>query len=190
MTQAGAREAGAIHGLRSRWVFGAVTASLRQRLLAFWRRERALDNPDEAWRRSWEVACVLEDQATGEIAGVCTVAIGLDDHERGYGFLRIFIAARHRRPGLGRRMMRTVIEGFQALAREPGAPQRLVATIENRKIEGRGAQRALAHLGFECTGRTARGELLIQRRLGNGSPGPEGRAEPASPGAPVASTPG
>ncbi|HET6805186.1 MAG TPA: GNAT family N-acetyltransferase [Frateuria sp.] len=190
MTQADAGEPGAIRGLRSRWVFGAITASLRRQLLAFWMRERALDNPDEAWRRSWEVACLLEEPATGDIAGVCTVAIALDDQHRCYGFLRIFIAPRERRPGLGRRMLRTVIEGFEALAREPGAPLRLVATIENRKIEGRGVQRVLAHLGFECTGRTPRGELLIQRPLGTRALRPERCGEPALEEAPGVTTRG
>ncbi|MCX7512203.1 GNAT family N-acetyltransferase [Frateuria hangzhouensis] len=165
MTKANANASAAIGGLRARWVFGGINDALRRRLLAFWAREHAIDNPDEAWRRVWEVACILEDETTGDIAGICTVAIGLDDYKRSYGFLRIFIAAGNRRPGLGRRMMRAAIEGFQALAHEPGAPQRLVATVENRKIESRGGLRVLAALGFESIGRTGQGELLIQRQL-------------------------
>jgi hypothetical protein len=165
MTEANVGAPEAIHGFRARWVFGNITDALRRQLVTFWMQEGALGNLDEAWRRSWEVACILEDETSGNVAGICTVAVALDDEGRSYGFLRIYIAAGSRRPGLNMRMMRSVIEGFEALASEPGAPQRMVATIENTKLEGRGGQRLLANVGFESLGRTPRGELLIQRRL-------------------------
>lgn len=165
MTEVNAGEPGSHRGLRARWVFGCITPSLRRQIVTFWTRQRAIDNPDEAWRRSWEVACILENETDGNLAGICTVAIGLDDQGCSFGFLRIFVATGNRHPGVGRRMLKSVIEGFKALASEAGAPQRLIATIENRKIEGRGVQRLLASLGFESIGRTSQGELLIQRLL-------------------------
>ncbi len=152
-------------GFTVRWVFGNITNELRRQLMAFWLREGALDHPDEAWRRSWEVACVLEDASNGEVAGVCTVAIGVDEQHHCYGFVRIYIGASNRLPGFNVRLMRRMIQGFEALAGEPGAPQRLIATIENRKIEGRGGQRLLACVGFRPIGRTAQGEMIIERRL-------------------------
>ncbi|PMQ06812.1 hypothetical protein DyAD56_02760 [Dyella sp. AD56] len=148
-----------------RWVFGNITNELRRQLMAFWLREGALDHPDEAWRRSWEVACVLDDVSSGEVGGICTVAIALDERQRCYGFVRIYIGASNRHPGFNVRLMRQMIEGFEALAGEPGAPQRLIATIENRKIEGRGGQRLLARVGFQPIGRTPQGEMIIERRL-------------------------
>jgi len=148
-----------------RWVFGAITDSWRRQIVAFWLREGAIDSPDEAWRRSFEVACLLQDASTGEIAGVCTVAIGLDEQGRSYGFVRIYIGVNHRHPGFNVRLMRRMIEGFEAMAAEPGAPRRLLATVENKKIERRGGLRLLASVGFAPTGRTAQGELLIERRL-------------------------
>lgn len=59
--------------------------------------------------------------------------------------------------------MERMIEAFTALAHEPGAPQRLVATIENRKLERRAAQRILARLGFVHAGTAPNGELVMQR---------------------------
>jgi hypothetical protein len=154
-----------IHRFHVRWVFGSIDAALRQQLVAFWLKEGALANADEAWRRTAEVACLLLEGADEDIAGVCTVAIRLDDFGRSYGFVRIFIRAESRFTGLGRRLTKHTIEGFSALAREPGAPQRLVATIENRKLERRASQLILARLGFSSVGTAANGEMVIERRL-------------------------
>jgi GNAT superfamily N-acetyltransferase len=148
-----------------RWVFGCIDNALRQQLVAFWLKEKALANPDEAWRRTSEVACILLEGSDRDIAGVCTVAVRLDDRERSYGFVRLFIRPESRFTGLGRRLMRSMLEGFTSLANEPGAPQRLLATIENRKLESRAAQRILAQMGFVPIGTAANGEKLIERKL-------------------------
>lgn len=150
---------------RVQWVFGSVSDTLRRQLVAFWLKEGALVNADEAWRRSFEVACVLWEGDADDLAGVCTVAIHMDEHGRAYGFVRIFIRQESRFTGLGRRLMRRMIEGFTALAREPGAPQRLVATIENPKIARRSGLRLLNKLGFDSVGTAANGELIVERRL-------------------------
>lgn len=155
----------ALQHVQVRWVFGSMTEALRRDLVAFWLQEGALPNADEAWRRSWEVACILQEEGRGHIVGACTVAIRFDDHNRSYGFVRIFIRASSRRVGLNVRLMKRMIEGFDILAREPGAPYRLVATIENRKLERRAAQRILAKLGFVHIGTAANGELAMQRIL-------------------------
>lgn len=156
---------GARPQLNVRWVFGNIDEPLRRELVAFWLKEGALPNPDEAWRRSFEVACVLQDEQLGSIAGVCTVAIRLDDHQRSYGFVRIFIRPDSRMVGMNVRLMKQMIEGFTALAREPGGPQRLVVTIENRKLERRAGQRILARLGFVHVGVAPNGEQVMQRHL-------------------------
>jgi hypothetical protein len=52
------------------WVFGNLTESLRKNIVAFWMREGALVSRDEAWRRSWEVASVLLESESGNVAGV------------------------------------------------------------------------------------------------------------------------
>ncbi|MBB6185919.1 hypothetical protein [Rhodanobacter sp. MP7CTX1] len=148
-----------------RWVFGSVTEAMRQQLIAFWLQEGALTNPDEAWWRSWEVACVLQEEESHHIVGVCTVAIRMDEHNRSYGFVRMFIRPGSRLIGLNVSLMERMIEGFTALAREPGAPHRLIATIENRKLERRGAQRIFARLGFVHVGTAPNGELVMQRVL-------------------------
>ena len=148
-----------------RWVFGGVDDALRRQIVAFWLREGALPHADEAWRRAFEVACVLTEGEQEDLAGVCTVAIRMDDNGRSYGFVRIFIRADSRFVGLNVRLTERMMEGFVALAREPGAPQRLIATIENRKLERRAAQRILARLGFVNVGTTPNGEKVIERKL-------------------------
>ena len=155
----------AVQRFEVRWVFGNISSALREQLVAFWLREGALTNEDEAWRRAWEVASILQEQATGSIAGVCTVALRLDDQGRTYGFVRIFIRPSSRQLGLNMRLMESMIEGFVDLARERGAPTRLVATIENQKIERRAAQRLMAKLGFVHVGAAVSGELVMQRGL-------------------------
>lgn len=148
-----------------RWVFGCVGDALRQQVVAFWLRENALPHADEAWRRAFEVACVLTEGEQEDIAGVCTVAICMDDNGRSYGFVRIFIRTDSRFVGLNVRLMERMVEGFIALSREPGAPQRLIATIENRKLERRAAQRILSRLGFADIGIAPNGERVIERKL-------------------------
>ena len=145
-----------------RWVFGNIPDALRVQIVEFWLREGAVTNPNEAWRRSWEVACVLQEAEGSRIEGVCTVAIRLDDHGISYGFVRLYIRPASRRVGLNTRLMETMIEGFKTMMHEPGAPRHLVATLENRKIERRAAQRIIARLGFVHTGMAANGELIMQ----------------------------
>jgi hypothetical protein len=165
MIQANATPTNATQRFQVRWVFGGVTEAMRQQLIAFWLQEGALTSPDEAWGRSWEAACVLQEKENDHIAGVCTVAIRMDDHGRSSGFVRIFIRPGSRLIGLNVCLMERMIEGFTTLARESGAPHRLVATIENRKLERRGAQRILARLGFAHVGTAPNGELVMQRAL-------------------------
>ncbi len=165
MSDTSSRLMGTHDRFQVRWVFGNLGEVLRQQLVAFWLKEGALSHAAEAWRRAFEAACVLTDGESGDIAGVCTVSIRLDDHERCYGFVRIFISVDSRFVGLNVRLMECMIEGFSALASEPGAPQRLVATIENPKIRRRGAQRILSRLGFVPTGTAPNGEMVIERKL-------------------------
>lgn len=165
MSESNTDAPGTARTFQVRWVFGGINEVLRGKIVSFWLREGALNNPDEAWRRAWEVACILEDASSGDVAGICTVAIGLDEQQRSYGFVRIYVGAGNRHAGLNVRVMRRMIEGFEALATEPGAPQRLLATIENRKLEQRGGLRLLNGVGFHVLGRTPQGELLIERKL-------------------------
>lgn len=148
-----------------RWVFGNMSETLRGQIVSLWVGEGAIANVDEAWRRSWEVAGLLMESASGLIAGACTVAIRLSEEGVSYGFVRLFIRTANRRLGLNRRLMRAVIDGFEAMTKQPGAPRRLVATIENRKFERRAAQRGLARLGFVQIGTAPNGEVIIERLL-------------------------
>ncbi len=152
----------ALPDLQVRWVFGNVPDALRRQIVEFWLQEGAVTNPHEAWRRSWEVACVLQQAEAGRIEGACTVAIRLDDHGVSYGFVRLYIRPASRRVGLNARLMETMIDGFKTMMHEPGAPRHLVATLENRKIERRAAQKIIARLGFVHVGTAPTGELVMQ----------------------------
>lgn len=147
---------------RVRWVFGNVSDVLRAQIVEFWLQEGAVANPHEAWRRSWEVACVLQQAEEGRIEGACTVAIRLDDRGVSYGFVRLYIRPASRRAGLNARLIEAMIEGFKTMVHEPGAPRHLVATLENRKFERRAAQKIIARLGFVHVGTAATGELVMQ----------------------------
>lgn len=151
--------------LQAHWVFGQLTTPLRQQVMAFWLREGALTSHDEAWRRSWEVAAVLQRASTGDMAGICTVAVSLDEHGHSCGVVRVFNGAVYRRSGVATRLVKCAIAGFQALAHEAGAPQRLVATIENPKLGRPSGQRLLATVGLRPIGRTPQGQLLVERWL-------------------------
>ncbi|OOG57255.1 hypothetical protein [Rhodanobacter sp. C03] len=148
-----------------RWVFGKAPDMLRQQIVAFWLHEGALTSPDEAWRRSWEVASVLQEMESGHILGACTVAILLDDHGASYGFVRLYIRPASRLAGFNVRLMETMIEGFKAMMHEPGAPRRLIVILENRKIERRAAQRIMGRLGFVHAGTAPGGKVVMQCSL-------------------------
>lgn len=149
----------------ARWVFGAMTETLRAQIISLWVEEGAIVNVDEAWRRSWEVAALLVESASDRIVGACTVAIRVNDQGLSHGFVRLFIRPASRRFGLNRRLIKAVIKGFEAMVHQPGAPRRLIATIENRKFERRAAQRGLERLGFVQAGRTSAGAVIIERLL-------------------------
>ena len=154
-----------LQNLQARWVFGNVSDMLRQQIVEFWLQEGALTNPDEAWRRSFEVACVLQEMESGRIAGACTVAILLDDHGASFGFVRLFIRPASRLLGLNVRVMETMIQGFKAMMHERGAPRRLIVTLDNHKIERRAAQRIMGRLGFVHAGKAPSGKFIMQCNL-------------------------
>jgi hypothetical protein len=153
------------HRFAVHWVYGNIAADVRQAIVAFWLREGAIGSADEAWRRSWEAACVLRDVHTAAIAGVCTVALRLDDADRSYGYLRIYVGKASRQPGLGVRLVRGAIDGFESMIDEPGAPGRIVANLENPKLAQRGGARLLSGVGFTAIGQTPDGQLLVERLL-------------------------
>jgi hypothetical protein len=146
------------------WVHGCIDAALRTELVAFWLEQGAIDGVGEAWRRSYEVACVLRD-AAGALAGVCSVALGVDEGGDSYGFLRAFVRPGSRAVRSSQRLLVATAMGFERLAGEPGGPKRLVITLENRKLERQGMRRKLARLGFAPIGATPGGEVIMQRSL-------------------------
>lgn len=96
--------------------------------------EGAIPNSDEAWRRSWEIACVLQENQIREFAGACTLRYAWMSKANPFGFTRLYIRPSSRRLDLNRRLMRAVMKGFEAMGHQPGSPRRLMASIENKSL--------------------------------------------------------
>jgi GNAT superfamily N-acetyltransferase len=154
------------HGYRVHWVHGQSSPQLRSQIVAFWREQNALSDAHEAWRRTFEVACIAVDQA-GRIAGVSSVysaqhqALGAP-----YWFYRNFIDPEHRVNGLAQRMVRHTVERLAgAFAGEAGAPLGVIIVSENAKLDAPAGQRQLNRLGFVRLGADQAGRSVWQRRF-------------------------
>lgn len=146
------------------WVFGQVTAAVRKELVAFWLDNGALDNPFEAWRRSFEVACTVRD-TKGHLLGVSSVytAIFAPTGEA-HWFYRTFLHRQARTPGVSIRVLQhTSAQLEAAFSGEPGAPRGLIFITENPKLDRPAAQRILRRNGSVLLGRDASGKSVWQR---------------------------
>lgn len=140
------------------WVWQQVTPLLRQQLVDFWRENGAIQDPFEAWRRSFEVTCVALNEAQ-QIIGVSSVYSG---HGPGapYWFYRTFIREDCRDVGLAPRIFACTHEQLALAYRdEVQAPVGMMVVSENPKLETpagiRISQRAgLQHLGYNEQGQS------------------------------------
>jgi GNAT superfamily N-acetyltransferase len=151
-------------GYRLRWTYGHACAARRAQLMAFWQAHGAVTDPYEAWRRTFEVACIAYDSA-GQIAGVSSV---YSAHYPVLGapqwFYRSFIHPASRLNGLAQRMVsHTVAQLADAFAGEPGAPVGVIIVTENPKLETPAGQRQLQRLGFVHLGVNETGQSVWQR---------------------------
>ena len=71
-------------------VYGEVDESLEKEIVAFWTRNRAINDQREACRRTREVVLVIRN-AADEIAGITSVYVSQLDDGIQYYFFRIFI---------------------------------------------------------------------------------------------------
>lgn len=140
------------------WAWQQVTPVLRQQLIDFWRDNGAIQDPFEAWRRTFEVACVALNQA-GEIVGVSSVysAYGVGAP---YWFYRTFVREDCRDVGLAPRIFACTHQQLAlAYGDEAEAPVGMMVVSENPKLETpagiRISQRAgLLHLGYNELGQS------------------------------------
>lgn len=140
------------------WVWQQVTPDLRQALIRFWRENTAIQDTFDAWRRTFEVACVALDPQ-GQIVGVSSV-YGAYGSGSPYWFYRTFIRQDCREVGLAPRIFTCTHQQLaQAYAGEADGPVGMMVVSENPKLETpagiRVSQRAgLSHLGYNEQGQS------------------------------------
>lgn len=156
---------------RIHWVREHTSTALRSHLIAFWLENGALADPLEAWRRTFEVACVAIDEG-GRIAGVSSVhSADFGGNGASYWFYRTFIRPDCRTIGLAPRMFACTHEQLAlAYADEPQAPVGMMLIADNPKLESpagiRLSQRAgLMHLGYTDSGQSIWHRLFNESAL-------------------------
>lgn len=137
-------------------VFDHVDEALRREIFDFWKANHAIGHPDEAWRRTTEVAIVIRN-AADEVVGVSTVYVALHTAGLAYYFYRSFVRPRDRVYKLAHR---TLLETRRLLEelKSPRKPRGLVIVAENQKLMRKGMRRFLEGHGFRLEGWTATGE--------------------------------
>jgi hypothetical protein len=143
------------------WAFGRLTADVRVALVKFWLVNDAVRDPREAWRRTFDVACIALN-TQGEIVGVSSIYIDrLAPAESTYWFYRTFIRSDSRVLGLNQIIFNA---GFDQLAEmhraEPASPSGVVVVTENPKLESRGGVRILQRNGLKRLGTDHHGQSV------------------------------
>ena len=133
-------------------VFGAVDDRLAEELVAFWLRNKALRDREQAAERAQQVVLVARN-AEGAIVGVSTVYPGRLNPDKRYYLYRMFIRPTDRIPGMMTSMTvatRDYLGGLK-LEDKPGG---IAIVAENPRIMRPGARRTLEKIGFACIGKT------------------------------------
>jgi hypothetical protein len=146
------------------WVWNQTTPSLRSELIAFWRDNGAIPDPFEAWRRTFEVACVVlnaENQIVGVSSVYCAYSVAV---EASYWFYRTFIREDSRDMGLAPRVFACTYEQLAlAYVDEAQAPVGMMVISENPKLETPAGIRVSQRAGLQYLGRNDRGQSVWHR---------------------------
>ncbi|MCA9261195.1 MAG: hypothetical protein KDA61_18395 [Planctomycetales bacterium] len=137
-------------------VFGHVDERLRKEVFEFWKSNQAIGDPDEAWRRTNQVAIVIRN-AVGDVVGVSTVYVALHTGGLPYYFYRSFVRPADRVYKLAHRTLLETRELLETLT-DPHKPKGLVIVAENKKLMRKGMRRFLEGSQFVFEGWTATGE--------------------------------
>jgi hypothetical protein len=146
------------------WVQGATSPALRAELIAFWAGQRAIADPFEAWKRSFEAACLVRNGA-GEVVGVSTVYSDMvPQMGAAYWFVRAFMRPDSRQLGLISRVLDLTFARLrQAYHGEPHAPVGLIMCVENPKLMRPAPSRALQRRGYLYLGSDGQGRVVRHR---------------------------
>lgn len=145
-------------------VYGRASDAVRQEIIEFWRRNRALPSNDDGQRRSAEVFYVART-ASDEIVGVCSIYVA-DFRNPGnpHYFYRTFIQPSERHSQLAVYMCRRTGELLEA-EYVPGSPKGLVIVTENPRLLRPLMQRRFRAAGYRPAGTDHRGNLVLLKRL-------------------------
>lgn len=153
------------NGYRIAGIFGQCTPELRVELIRFWSSNGAIADPYQAWRRSFEVACIARSDI-GDIVGVSSsYPDQLIPDGPPYWFYRTYIRPDCRVMGLAPRLFKMTFDGLEALyAEDPYSPLGMIVVLENPKLEDAAGLRIVKRCGLERLGENARG-MSVWRRL-------------------------
>jgi hypothetical protein len=148
------------------WVMGQSTPASRAQLIAFWRNNGALNEPFEAWRRTFEVCCIAFDSAD-QIVGVSSVysapCPGLQGH---FWHYRTFVRADSRIQGLAEDIFHFSVKQLaEAYAGEAGTPLGVITVIESAIFETAEGQQALQRGGLVRAGANPTGHSIWCKRF-------------------------
>ncbi len=132
-------------------VFQTTTEELREEVVDFWMRERALPNRAMAEKRAHELVYVIyaDDQ---EIVGVCTTELVTSQTlKRSAYFLRMFIRPKDRASGLPQEVIRSAWQHLKSRT-PPDGPFGAMIIGENPKLARPGMMRVLSRRGWSYLG--------------------------------------
>lgn len=137
-------------------VYRRSTPEQSEEILAFWKRNNALPNAEEAQKRVKQVVMMVTGSG-GEVVGVSTVYPGqIQNDNREYFFYRMFIQPGDRVFGLMTDVTQKTLQFLQK-TEFPGKPDGLIIVTENPKLMRKGAMARLRRLGFQFLGKNAKG---------------------------------
>lgn len=139
------------HGYQLMPVYRQVDTMLGEQIMDLWKRNQAIDDPNELKRRVTDVVYIAR-APDGELIGVSTVYIAnlLDNY---YFFYRMFIHVNHRRTGMMRRIVEATRYYLEELQIE-NKPLGMIIVTENPKLMREGVRQMLVRHGYIYLGKT------------------------------------
>lgn len=141
-------------------VWETQTEELKEEIVDFWLRERALVGREQAQQRVSQVVLVARD-GFGEIVGVCTAYPRQNPQLRHVLYhYRTFVAAEHRKEMIGFRLIVAARDYFNGRFLQGHDPHiiGMIIEIENPGIRNKFTRAIWAQTGFVFIGYNHRGE--------------------------------
>ncbi len=140
-------------------VYLSISDQQRAEVIAMWHAARAHTDPSIALQRSTEVVLLVRHEASGELAGVSSVALKPrpSDNRLLYHF-RMFLRPEHRRPYLMREVTNGTRDFLKDFTHPSGPAVGMLIVTENRKLMRPGIRAYLSRHGCVFRGRLSSGQ--------------------------------